>query len=364
METMRSASKEEMDMQGRGGNRGRPRVLGIAWGVAALAALGLWLVPAGGGLAQGTKEGYLGVNLQDLDDELRTSYGLPGRDGVLVTSVAAESPAEKAGIQRGDVVLRVAGQAVTSASEVTGRVRAMAPGETAVIALWREGREVTVRARLGERPSRAPRAPRAPSGDDEDDEDRVFLYGWGDEGELDLEDLPKPEDFERLHGLNVLVGGRGRLGVRTQSVDGQLGEYFQAPGGKGVLVTEVIEDTPAAKAGLATGDLILSVEGKSVSTSLELRNELAKRDEGPVRLEVLRRGARQSLTAQLEKPDEVRYFSHRAPSRVYRYRVPRVERHWGPQERREFDREMDRLRREMRELEREMDELRRELRED
>lgn len=337
-------------MRGSAVVRSRPgRWMPALWGASGLAvALALGL--AAGSFAQAAKQGYLGVNLQDLDDELRSSYGLSERDGVLVTGVTGDGPAGKAGVRRGDIILRIGGTTATSASDVTEKVRSMSPGETAVMTLWRDNREVTVRARLGERPVPSER-------DDGDDRVRVYSWGDGDWEMMDFENMPKPEDFEHLRDVHVMVGGHGRLGVRTQDVEGQFGAYLQAPGGKGVLVTEVMEDTPAAKSGLAAGDIILSVEGKAVSTSSELRRELAGREEGPVRIEVQRRGARQSLTAQLEKPQEMRFFSDGRAPRAYRYWAPRAER-------RELEREMERLRSEMRELEREMEELRNDLRQD
>ncbi len=349
--------------------------------IALAVAASLTLLVAGDSPAKSSKEGYLGVTLQDLDDELRTSYGLRGTDGVLISEVQAEGPAEQAGVRRGDVLVRLGGTSVGSSADVIERVRGMEPGEVAIVNVWRDGREQTYRITLGERPG----GPSAPRGriieveGDEDEEDRdeedgdhgdVHVYRWKDGGdwhEMDLGDLPTPEAFEHLgHGFAMLAGGRGRLGVRTQDVEGQLGNYFQAPGGKGVLVTEVIDDTPASKAGLAAGDLIVAVEGKPVETSSELRRALAEREEGPARLEVLRKGGRSTLTAQLEKPKQAEVFSLREVPRAYRFRTapPALERYDAPRVRRQTEREMERLRRELRDLEREMEELREELRED
>jgi C-terminal processing protease CtpA/Prc len=104
------------------------------------------------------------------------------------------------------------------------------------------------------------------------------------------------------------MGGRGRLGVETQDLDSDLGGYFSTPDGKGVLVLKVLDDTPAEKAGLKSGDVILSVDGAAVTDGDELRGALRKREAGPVELKVRRKGAVRTITATLEKPQTMHGF--------------------------------------------------------
>lgn len=350
-------------------NQSRPRHWAL--GATGLLALALALGPVTDGRAQ-TSGGYMGVTLQDLDDELRSSYGLSGTDGVLVSEVQAEGPAEKAGLQRGDILLRVAGVTVSSSSDVIDKVSGMSPGETAVVTVRRGNSEMTFRVQLSERPSSSGRGGWVENDEDGDDRADVHVFEWHDGdgdphvwkwggGDFEFYGVPMPNLENLPESVNVIAGGRGRLGVRTEDLNEQLGAYFQVPDGKGVLVLEVLDDTPAQKAGIAAGDVIVSVDGEPVAETAELASELRKKEEGPVRLEVVRRGSRQTVTAQLEKRDFERRVSVRVP-RAYRH-APRGSLRFAPVPpgHRGMEHDMEELRREMRELEREMHELRREL---
>lgn len=235
------------------------------------------------------RHGFLGVSLDDLGSRTRDRLDYSG-PGAVVTEVTSGSPAAKLGIRRGDVITRFEDRPVNDADQLTDMVRAMSPGSLAGVWVWRDGKETFLgRTELGDRRDpwypdswatprapaapRAPRAPRAPHAvhdHDHDDDDGIHVY--------------------RL--------GRGRLGVETHDLDSELGSYFQAPNGKGVLVLRVVDDSPARKAGVKAGDVIVAVGGKNVDSSSDLRRELREHGKGPVDLRILRKG-----TAQTLKPD-------------------------------------------------------------
>ena len=129
----------------------------------------------------------------------------------------------------------------------------------------------------------APRAPMAP-GTPHGDMLREFNF-----------DLPE------LAGLPA----RGRLGVRIESLSPPLGEYFGLHDGKGVLVLEVLKDTPAEKAGLMAGDVITRVGDQAVANSEDLVGGLRGK-EGRVALRVVRHNAPRTIEATLEKPRPMR----------------------------------------------------------
>ncbi len=258
---------------------------------------------------------FLGVNLQDLSSDLKESYDYDG-SGVVVASVVPGSPAEKVGIEEGDIITRFNDQSVNGAEQLTSRVRALAPGALAGVTVWRDGKRVDLgRVELGNmsdqgnnetrtlrvrRRTRAPEAPRAP---------RAMRAPEAP----DAPEAPEsPEAPYGGHGQNMAPGlkvlgnlGRGRLGVETQDLDGDLGDYFGASDGKGVLVLRVLEDTPAAKAGLKAGDVILSVDGADVADGDALRAALRKQDAGDVELRVRRKGAERTIHAALEKAESM-----------------------------------------------------------
>jgi serine protease Do len=294
-----------------------------------------------------SRGGYLGVVLQDMNDELRESYGYQATGGVLISDLDDGGPADQAGMKRGDILIRFKGRSVESTSELSSQVSASAPGETATVVVWRNGRERAFKVELGSRSGSERR--------------RIVI---------DRESLPDAEDYhwvmpdvenwrDLADDIRVVISRRARLGVRTQDLSEQLGEYFGVRDGDGVLVTEVIEDTPAERAGLRAGDVILEVDGENVEDSSELREELSEKDAGEVRLTILRQGSRHSLTAELEKPREPRYFSYEGHPRhkghSYRWRTDR-DRHEL-----HLDGDMGELREELRELQRELLQLRREI---
>ena len=340
--------------------------------------------------------GFLGVNLQDLSPDLKDSYGYDG-NGVVVSSVVPDSPADKIGIQEGDIITRFNDLAVNNADQLTARVRAMSPGTRANVTVWRDGKSVDLgRAEIGSMSdneawgprvyrydSRAPRAPRPP---EPPRAHRAPMPPDGHDMDGDLQDLgPR---------VRALVGslGRGRLGVETRDLDEDLGSYFGAPDGKGVLVLRVVDDTPADRAGLKAGDVILSVDGDRIGDTDELRGALRDKPAGDVELRVRRKGAERTVRATLEKPMEVNeWLGHgngnwmgwmdddggmmfHGPSwkmkddkdrvRVYRYRIPDG---GGPEEYRSdgmSDGDRDQLRREMDQLRRDLEQMKRELKND
>lgn len=111
---------------------------------------------------------------------------------------------------------------------------------------------------------------------------------------------------KRLHiappDLRFLGGNGGYLGVETMSLGDQLAGYFQVPDGRGALVTRVIKDTPAAKAGLEAGDVIVAVDGKDVDDSGDLGSRIRNHEPGDsVKIDVIRKGQTRTLNATLGK---------------------------------------------------------------
>jgi predicted metalloprotease with PDZ domain len=147
---------------------------------------------------------------------------------------------------------------------------------------------------------------------------------------------------------------RGRLGVRVEKLNDDLGQALGVEGEHGVLVTQVLEDTPAQKAGIRAGDVILEVSGDNVDSPDELVKALSSKD-GSVDLTLLRRGNRREIQADLGGSDtpQARTFRFSEPgqgSRVYRN-----------QTRDDGTTEAD-LREQIRQLKQEIEELRAEMR--
>jgi C-terminal processing protease CtpA/Prc len=151
------------------------------------------------------------------------------------------------------------------------------------------------------------------------------------------------------NGMWTMRSPRGRLGVQVQSLNEGLAEALSVPGGKGVLVTDVVKDTPAERAGIRAGDVILSVGGKNVEDVDDLQRALT--DGGKVSVVVARKGARRTLQADIEKrstSDSFNYNMRRI--RIPDIRVYRDGAEMSTKDREAMEQQLRELRDEVREL--------------
>jgi serine protease Do len=246
------------------------------------------------------KQGWLGVSITDVTDELRKKEGLPdGVTGVLVLEVSDGGPAEKADVKNGDVITTAAGAKVEDVAQLVDLVSSSAPGKEITITVLRDGKSMTLKATLEGR----------------DKAKRVWI---GDAEDLDnlgeLEDLDEIEGLETLKVLGKLsvdipwlelglagTSGRGRLGVYIGDLSEGLAEHFGVPGGKGVLVQDIVEGSPAEKSGIAAGDVILKVGDQAVSDTDELREAISDLEAGAeTPIVVWRDGKQQTLKVTVE----------------------------------------------------------------
>jgi serine protease Do len=220
----------------------------------------------------------IGVRIQEAD-----------AGGVLVDEVEEESPAEKAGIRRGDIIVEFDGERVRGARHFARLVQETPDGRSVKATIVREGARQTldITPTAGERFGW--------------DHDRIIgLPGLEREIERSLESLPRNFSFDfDWDASPMIAGGAGsRLGARLQPLTGQLAEYFGAK--EGVLVSSVDENSPAAKAGLKAGDVITSVNGRSVNDTRDITQEIRAAEEGKdLELGVVRDRKSIMLKAQL-----------------------------------------------------------------
>ena len=260
------------------------------WAAASLALITLSApaIPAATKSDAGSQRAWLGVYSQELTEELRDGIDYSGR-GVLINRVITGSPADRAGLRKGDVITSINSRNVESPSELASVVRDLGVGRTVSVGIMRDGARrslsVTLAARSEDEES-APEMQKDEDGDQGDGDTRVSPHVFRFKG--------MPEGFE-MYGI-----GRGRLGVRVESLNPDLAGYFNVPGGRGVLVIEVLKGTPAERAGLKAGDVITAVGDQNVYDTGDLTGELGKRT-GAVGLTVVRKGARRAFEAQLER---------------------------------------------------------------
>jgi serine protease Do len=231
------------------------------------------------------KDAWLGVYTQTLTPELREGLNYTGT-GALVSRVVEDSPAAKAGVQKGDVIVGINTATIASSTDLTDQIGKTKVGQTISVRIVRDGTKRTLNAKLVERPADeednlAPLPPGASRYKYDGDSDFTFDH-----------DMP---------GFAMFGSGRGRLGVRVQDLNPDLGSYFGVNDGKGVLITEVLKETPAEKAGLKAGDVITKVGDRKVEDSDDLVTALRDADQ-KVTLTVMRQKASRTIQSELRDP--------------------------------------------------------------
>lgn len=245
---------------------------------------------------------YLGVQTQEITKENFGKFGLKEVRGVAIEKVAEDSPAKKAGLQDGDVIIRFNGEEVSSYRKLTRLISEIAPDHQAKLTVVRGGNEREINVTMGKREMprfemgnfemNIPAMPRIPQGG-------VFerVMPPGENGDVFVWDGNKD-------GTSFVFGSTRQIGVSISQLTKQLGNYFGVSDGKGVLINNVNENSPAAKSGLKAGDVIVEVEGKAISNTMELIRAINEKKEGEVSLTILRDRNRQTMKVTPEKMKE------------------------------------------------------------
>ena len=265
---------------------------------------------------------YLGVRTESVTRETMGRYNLSGEPrGVGVTSVVADSPAAKAGLQQGDVILRFDGEPVSSPQKLQRLINEAAPNHTARLSVWRGGSEREFTVTLGKREgANVFGLLRTPEGQEfrwDDEEWKKRAEEWqryGREWEKNGEEWRKRSEelrqhLERLPRGNFTFFNAGRrIGVSTTALTEQLADYFGVSERRGLLVTSVTENGPAAKAGIKAGDVIVEAEGEKVSSAGELSRLINRRETGDVAVTIVRDRNRRTIRVTPEKSESPTTF--------------------------------------------------------
>ncbi|HVO58622.1 MAG TPA: PDZ domain-containing protein [Dongiaceae bacterium] len=230
---------------------------------------------------------WLGVETQEVSADKARELKLSAERGALVHKVLEDSPAAKAGLKDGDVVTEINGQRVEGTVQFRRMIREIPAGRAVQLTVWRDGRSQNISATLGKMDenrnimwkSAAPQA---------------FAFTMPDMPEMP--DTPEIAPVPGLPGLEwdggELLAARPRLGIDAEDVSGQLGTFFGAPDGEGILVRNVYSASAAEKAGVKAGDIITSLNGERIHGLSELRSKLVAVGAGKtVKLGVIRNKA-------------------------------------------------------------------------
>jgi serine protease Do len=224
--------------------------------------------------------GWIGVQIQPVTKEIAESLNLKKDEGALVAEPQKDSPAVKAGIEAGDVIVSVDGASVKDARELSRKIGGMAPGTSIKLGILRKGSEKTINLTLGELPmQREARLDRRDFRDGDRDMDRDDGMRRDRRGEQRGEQRrDRSEQRDRSERRSERNERREDRADRDQPrAEGPRLGLSLAPGGEepGVVIAEVDPTGPAADFGFRPGDVILDVAGKSVATPAEVRKALA-----------------------------------------------------------------------------------------
>lgn len=209
------------------------------------------------------RRGMLGVNIQNITEELAQGLGLKDTKGVLVSNVRVESAAGKAGIQRGDVITAVGGETVEDSNTLRNKVAGTMPGTEITLTIVRNGSEQQIKAVL--------------------DEFQI-------EGAKDNPQTPPNNNRETPKQA-------GKLGLSLQPVTPEIAGRLGLPeDAKGLVVTEVEPNGSAAAKGVARGDVILEINKQEVNTLDDVETAIGKSGNNPILLLISRRGQTIFLT--------------------------------------------------------------------
>ena len=175
--------------------------------------------------------GYLGVYIQDLTPELARSFGLEEPEGALVTEVIPDSPAEEGGIEKGDVIIEFDGKKIHNTYQLRKEVGATPVGKRVEVVVLRKGKRLSLWVKIGEL--------------------------------KELEVAARPEDI-------------GKWGLGVQEITEELAAHLGLPETEGVLVKEVKPGSPAQRAGVSPGDVIIEIEQHKVKDMGDYRRLMRK----------------------------------------------------------------------------------------
>ncbi|MCG8383095.1 MAG: PDZ domain-containing protein, partial [Gammaproteobacteria bacterium] len=204
--------------------------------------------------------GWLGVYIQDMDQALAESFGLKRPRGALVSQVSSNSPAEKADLQAGDVILQFNNKKIIRSGDLPPAVGAVPAGETATLSILRDGKNLEVKVQIGELP-----------------DDRT----------------PKPKAKAKDEN--------SRLGVTATDLTDEQRKELDISGGRGVVVTQVEPGSAADEAGIEIGDVILTFNKENVKNVKQLQKQIQGVPvDKPIQVLINREGQARFLVVKLK----------------------------------------------------------------
>ncbi|MBU2266156.1 MAG: PDZ domain-containing protein, partial [Candidatus Omnitrophica bacterium] len=179
--------------------------------------------------------GWLGVSIQNLNDDLRNYFEIKEKEGVIVLKVYKDSPAEKSDIKEGDLILEFEGKPVATSRDLARMVSSAEVGKQVPLKILRSGKRISTTVKIGTMPK-------------------------------DTEPL---EVFESSNGVSF-------RGMSVENIDTSLKNRFRISGNEGVVVVAIEDNSPAEESGLAVGDVVSKIENKKINNKQDFQSVVAQ----------------------------------------------------------------------------------------
>src|SRR5713101_6224068 len=235
---------------------------------------------------------YLGVDTRDVRADRLSALKLKEEHGVEVTLVDQDAPAGKAGIREHDVILTLNGTQVESVEQLRRMIREIPPGRVVTLGISRDGQPMTIKAQLA---------------------DRKNTFAMGPQGKPFKFVAPMIPPIPTIPDIDVPVSivvlhSSTRSGLMVENLTPQLGDFFGAKNGQGVLVRSVEKGSRAEKAGFRAGDVIVRVNGEPINDTGDFTHALRGRKDNTVNVNIIRDKKEQTLTLTLPERKESELF--------------------------------------------------------
>jgi len=316
------------------------------------------------GSTRSSRDGWLGVLGQSVDEELAEAFDLSVDHGAIVNRVLDDSPAEEVGLEEGDIIVSVAGARVGDYDDLVDIIEDHKPGDKVTLKVIRDDKELELEATLQARPKRIY------SGS--------YWYSDDDFVVPAIPKIPRIPSIPKAPGIDhiYISGSPGSyIGVTLTGLSKQLGEHFGVEKGRGALITEVEKDSPAEKAGLKAGDVIIEVDGDKIFDYDDVRDVIGDKDEGDtVAVTVMRDRKEVKFDVEVaERKDRFRWKGNIFAEPDIDYHIPDMrglqygifsDDFYDEFDSEEFSEEMEDLMEELKDLQVELEELKREHKEE
>ncbi len=225
--------------------------------------------------AKNQQHAWIGISTETVDEDLSEAFDLNVSYGAIVNEIIQDSPADIANLAEGDIIIAFNSEKVYDYDDLIDFLEDSSPDETVTLTIMREEDKLEIDVKLDQAPTNS--------------NGQYGNNNWGGNfpNIADIPAIPDIPDINMLKNLqqfnyNYSYESSGYIGVLVTDISEQLRDYFGINDDRGVLVTEVSEDSPAEKAGIKAGDIIIEAANNDVADFNDLKESIADKAEGEI----------------------------------------------------------------------------------